>query len=113
VRTPNETYQLAAYRLSRLLGRPPVLESAYFFQPTTWRVATMRLLLLCAGFTDVACWNSPVSNGDPYRVHTPSVDRLIGLAKRGIYGLAQAAYTASAGRLVVGSSFSVLARKPG
>jgi hypothetical protein len=116
VRTPNAGYQLAAWRLSRLAPWPPglarLLNDAYFFQPILWAPTTLRLLLLCAGLTDIRMWNSPVSAGDPYHAASPARERVVGTVKRALYGVARGVATTTRGRFLVGSSLSAIARKP-
>src|SRR5688500_1591522 len=55
VRTPNATFQLAAWRLSRLVVWPPplarLIADAHFFQPLVWTPSTLRQLLVSAGFS--------------------------------------------------------------
>ena len=115
VRAPNAVYQLAAWRLSRLLVWPPALArlagDAYFFQPLVWSPRTLGRLLHAAGFSDVHLWNSEVSSGDPYRAGSAARERLVSLVKHSLRAMAQAVYVASRRRLVVGSSFIGLARK--
>lgn len=115
LRTPNAIFQLAAWRLSRVIVWPPPLArlvaDAHFFQPLVWGPSTVRLLLLTAGFTDVRLWNSPVSHGDPYRDASAARERLVVGVKRVVHVLAGALYGAPRGRLIVGSSISTLAHK--
>jgi SAM-dependent methyltransferase len=117
LRTPNAIFQLAAWRLSRVVVWPPPLArlvaDAHFFQPLVWGPSTVRLLLLGAGFTDVRVWNSPPSQGDPYRGASAARERLVAGVKGIVHGLAGGLYRASRGRLTVGASISALARKPG
>lgn len=115
VRAPNAVYQLAAWRLSRVLVWPPplarLLRDAYFFQPLVWSPRTLRRLLEDAGFTDVHLWNSEVSDGDPYHPGTPARERMVTVVKHGLRALAQAVAQSSPRRLLIGSSISALARK--
>lgn len=115
LRTPNAIFQLAAWRLSRVIVWPPPLArlvtDAHFFQPLVWGPSTVRRLLLTTGFTDVRLWNSPVSHGDPYRDASAARERLVAGVKGVVHLLAAAIYGASRGRLIVGSSISALARK--
>jgi SAM-dependent methyltransferase len=117
VRTPNAVFQAAAWRLSRIVVWPrPVarlIADGYFFQPLVWGPATLRTLLLRAGFTDVRVWNSPVSHGDPYHASSAGRERLVTGVKGLVNALATGVYQASGGRLIVGSSLSAAARKPG
>jgi SAM-dependent methyltransferase len=117
IRTPNAIFQAAAWRLSRVVVWPPPLArlvaDAHFFQPLVWSPATLRTLLLCAGFADVRVDNSAVSRGDPYRASSsPARERLVDGVKGLVRALAGGLHRASRGRLVVGSSISALARKP-
>jgi SAM-dependent methyltransferase len=115
VRAPNAVYQLAAWRLSRLLVWPPALArlagDAYFFQPLVWSPRTLGRLLHAAGFRDIDLWNSEVSSGDPYRAGSAAREWLVSLVKHSVRAVAQAIYVVSRRRLVVGSSVTGLARK--
>jgi 2-polyprenyl-3-methyl-5-hydroxy-6-metoxy-1,4-benzoquinol methylase len=117
VRTPNAAYQMAAWRVSRVLVWPPpvarLLTEAYFFQPIVWAPRTLRQLLLCAGLTDIRLWNSDVSQGDPYRPGSAGRERVVVTVKHAVRLLARMVYGLTRGRLLVGSSISALARKPG
>jgi hypothetical protein len=108
---------MAAWRLSRVLVWPPpvarLLTEAYFFQPIVWAPRTLRQLLLCAGLTDIRLWNSDVSQGDPYRPGSAGRERVVVTVKHAVRLLARMVYGLSRGRLLVGSSISALARKPG
>jgi len=116
VRTPNAAYQMAAWRLRRVLVWPPpvarLLTEAYFFHPMVWAPRTLRQLLLCAGLTDITLWNSDVSQGDPYRPGSAGRERVAVTAKHAVRLVARTVYGLSRGRLLVGSSISALARKP-
>ena len=116
VRTPNAIFQAAAWRLSRIVVWPPSLArlvaDAHFFQPLVWAPATLRTLLLCAGFTGVQVRNSTVSLGDPYRPSSAARERVVAGIKRVVHAVAGGVYRASRGRLVVGSSICAHARKP-
>ena len=95
---------------------PPVarrLTEAYFFQPIVSAPRTLRQLLLCAGLTDITLWNSDVSQGDPYRPGSAGREGVVVTAKHAVRLLARMVYGMSRGRLLVGSSISALARKPG
>jgi SAM-dependent methyltransferase len=117
VRTPNAVFQAAAWRLSRIVVWPPpvarLIADAYFFQPLVWGPSNLRTLLLDAGFTAVRLWNSPVSYGDPYHASSAGRERLVAGVKRLVHALASGIYRGSRGRLIVGSSLSAAARKPG
>jgi len=117
VRTPNAAYQLAAWRLSRVLVWPPplarLLTEAYFFQPIVWAPSTLRQLLFCAGLTNIQLWNSDVSQGDPYHRTSAARERVVAGAKQTIRLVARLVYGLSRGRVLIGSSISALARKPG
>lgn len=116
VRAVNAPFQLLGYRARRLLRGPGalarILARGYVFHPLLWSVSPLRALLERAGFADVRVWNSPVSRGDPYGAAGPRRAPLVHALKRVVYGAAQAAYTLSAGRLVLGSSLQATARKP-
>jgi SAM-dependent methyltransferase len=116
VRTPNAVFQLAAWRLSRVVVWPPpvarLVADAHFFQPLVWGPSSLRLLLLRAGFTDVRIDNSPLSHGDPYRGSSATRERLVASVKGVVHALAEGLYRASRGRLTVGSSIAALARRP-
>jgi SAM-dependent methyltransferase len=115
VRTPNAVFQLAAWRLSRLVVWPPPLArlvaDAHFFQPLVWAPSTLRALLLRAGFTDVRVDNSPLSDGDPYRGASPARHWIVAGIKGVVQTLAEGLRRASRGRLTVGASISALARR--
>jgi 2-polyprenyl-3-methyl-5-hydroxy-6-metoxy-1,4-benzoquinol methylase len=117
VRTPNAVYQLAAWRLSRILVWPPpvarLLAEAYFIQPIVWAPRTLRQLLFCAGLTDIQMCNSDVSRGDPYRAASQARERIVVTAKQAIHLLARTASSLSQRRVLIGSSIAALARKPG
>lgn len=114
IRTQNETFHLAAYRVSRAVRWPPalagILQRAWVVHPLLWGPRTLRATLRRIGFDDVRVWNSPTSWGDPYAV-LGGRDRALGAVKTLVYGVAQLLYACSATRLVVGSSIAVLARR--
>jgi SAM-dependent methyltransferase len=116
LRTPNAIFQLAAWRLSRVVVWPPALAQlvadAHYFQPTVWGPSALRLLLRRAGFTDVRVRNSPASLGDPYRRTSAGRARVIDGVKGVVDAVAGALQHASRGRLTVAASLSALARKP-
>ena len=115
VRAPNAVYQLAAWRLSRVVVWPAPLarlvRDAYFFQPLVWSPRTLRRLLEDAGFTGVRLWNSEPSWGDPYHAGSPARELTVSVVKHGLRALAQAVALASSRRLLIGSSISALAHK--
>jgi len=115
VRAPNAVFQLAAWRLSRLVVWPPPLaglvRDAYFFQPLVWSPRTLRRLMEDAGFRHVRLWNSEPSWGDPYHAASPARERMVSVVKLGLRGLAQGVAMASSRRLLIGSSISAQARK--
>jgi len=115
VRAPNAIFQLAAWRLSRVLVWPAPLAAlvrdAYFFQPLVWSPRTLRRLLQDAGFIGVRLWNSEPSWGDPYHTASRSRERMVSLVKQGLRGLAQGVALASSRRLLIGSSISACAQK--
>ena len=117
IRTPNQHFHLLAYRLSRLLRWPPalarLLQDSYIFHPLLWSPRSLRLLLRHEGFIDVRIWNSPLSLGDPYLVVPEERERLMLMIKKLVYGAAQAVYASSGRTWLLGSSLSVLAKKPG
>lgn len=112
LRAPNAVYQLAAWRLSRLLVWPPALarlaRDAFFFQPLIWSPRTLGRLLDAAGFEDIRLWNSEVSHGDPYHGASPARERVVSAIKHGLRALAQSVSLATRGRLLVGSSLSAV-----
>jgi SAM-dependent methyltransferase len=116
VRTPNERFQLAAYRWRRRLAwcRPlaGVLGDAYYFHPVLWSAATLASALSRGGFVDVRLWNSRPSSGDPYHLRSPQHEAVVHAVKRLIHAWARGAGVATGGRVLVGSSISALARKP-
>ncbi len=115
VRAPNATFQLAAWRLSRVLRWPAPLAAlvrdAYFFQPLVWSPHTLRRLLQEAGFIGVRMWNSEPSCGDPYHTASRGRERVVSLVKQGLRALAQGVALASSRRLLIGSSISACAQK--
>lgn len=116
IRTPSETFQLTAYRLSRVLRRPRalarLLDDAFYFHSLVWNPGTLRLALERSGFVGFEAWNSLPSAGDPYHDRPRVLETAVDLAKRGAYLAARAAAAVSRGRLVVGTSIVALARKP-
>jgi SAM-dependent methyltransferase len=116
VRTPNERYQLAAYRWRRRLAwcRPlaNVLSDAYYFQPLVWSSDTLAEALRRAEFVDIQLWNSRPSAGDPYHVRSRGREVAVHAAKRLVHACARGAGVATRGRVLIGSSISALARKP-
>src|SRR5205807_2057352 len=86
VRTPNERFQLAAYRLRRRIAwctpLARLLGDAYYFQPVMWSSATLAAALTRGGFVDVRLWNSRPSAGDPYHVRSPRREAAMHAAKR-------------------------------
>ena len=115
VRTPNAAFQLAAWRLSRVVVWPPSLArlvaDAHFFQPLVWTAPTLRRLLLTAGFIDVRVRNSPLTPGDPYRGVSRRRARFVAAVKSLVHSLAGGLYRASRGRVTIGPSISALARR--
>ena len=116
VRAPNAVFQLAAWRMSRMVVWPAPLarfvRDAYFFQPLVWSPQTLRGLLEGAGFTRVRLWNSEPSWGDPYHPSSLARELTVSAVKRGLRALAQAVEVASSRRLLIGSSISAEAYKP-
>ena len=82
VRTPNAAYQMAAWRLRRVLVWPPpvarLLTEAYFFHPMVWAPRTLRQLLLCAGLVSLA---QEVSIGPVTGLGMITIRRLSGSGK--------------------------------
>lgn len=115
VRAPNAVFQLAAWRLSRVLVWPAPLASlvrdAYFFQPLVWSPRTLRRLLEDAGFIGVRLWNSEPSWGDPYHAASRGREHVVSLVKQGLRALAQAVALASRRRVLIGSSISASGQK--
>ena len=116
IRTPNERFQLAAYRWRRRIAwcRPlaRVLGDAFYFQPVMWNAATLTTALARGGFVDTRLWNSRPSSGDPYHVRSPRREAAVHAAKRLVHAWALGADAATRGRVLIGSSISALARKP-
>jgi SAM-dependent methyltransferase len=114
-RAPNAVFQLAAWRLSRVVVWPAPLarlvRDAYFFQPLVWSPRTLRRLLEEAGFSGVRLWNSEPSWGDPYHASSAAREIMVSMVKHGLRALAQAVALASSRRLLIGSSISALAHK--
>ena len=116
IRTPNERFQLAAYRWHRRLAwcRPlaRVLGDAYYFHPVLWSSHTLAAALARSGFVEIGLWNSQPSTGDPYRIRSPRREAAVHAAKRLLHAGARGAGAATRGRVLVGSSLAALARKP-
>jgi SAM-dependent methyltransferase len=116
VRTPNERFQLAAYRWRRRLGwcgpLARALGDAYYFHPVLWGSATLAAALARGGFVDARLWNSRPSSGDPYHRRSPRREAAVQAAKRVVHAWARGADAATRGRVLLGSSLSALARKP-
>jgi SAM-dependent methyltransferase len=115
VRAPNAVFQVAAWRLSRVVVWPAPLarlvRDAYFFQPLVWSPRTLRRLLEDAGFTGARLWNSEPSWGDPYHAGSAAREVAVSMVKHGLRALAQAVALASSRRLLIGSSISAIAYK--
>jgi len=115
IRTPNERFQVAAYRWRRRVAwcRPlaRVLGDAYYFQPVMWSAGTLAAALARGGFVDARLWNSRPSAGDPYHVRSSWREAAVHMAKRLVHACARGAGAATHGRVLVGSSISALARK--
>jgi 2-polyprenyl-3-methyl-5-hydroxy-6-metoxy-1,4-benzoquinol methylase len=116
VRTPNERFQLAAYRWRRRLAwcapLARVLSDAYYFQPVVWSSETLAAALRRADFADIRLWNSRPSAGDPYHERSRGREAAVHAAKRLVHACARGAGAATRGRMLIGSSISALARKP-
>ena len=117
IRTPNQHFHLVAYRLSRLFRWPQalakLLQDSYIFHPLLWSPRSLRLILRHEGFGDINIWNSPLSLGDPYLVVPEERERLMLMIKKLVYDAAQAVYLGSGKKWLLGSSLSVLGKKPG
>src|SRR5262249_51265115 len=117
VRTPNERFQLAAYRWRRRLRwcgpLARALGDAYYFHPVLWSSATLAIALQRGGFEDVHLWNSRPSTGDPYHVRSRGREAAVHAAKHLVHVCARGADAATRGRVLVGSSLSAIGRKPG
>jgi SAM-dependent methyltransferase len=116
VRTPNERFQLAAYRWRQRLAwcRPlaRVFGDAYYFQPVLWSSTTLPAALGRSGFVEVRLWNSRPSSGDPYHLRSPRSEAAVHAAKWLVHAWARGVGAATRGRVLMGSSLSALARKP-
>jgi SAM-dependent methyltransferase len=117
LRTPNERFQLAAYRWHRRLRwcgpAARALSDAYYFHPVLWSSATLAAALDRGGFVDVRLWNSRPSSGDPYHVRSRGREAAVHAAKHFMHVCARGADAATRGRMLLGSSLSALGRKPG
>ena len=117
VRTPNERFQLAAYRWGRRLRwcgpLARALGDAYYFHPVLWSSATLAGALQRGGFDDVQLWNSRPSSGDPYHIRSRGREAAVHAAKHLVHVCARGADVATRGRLLLGSSLSAIGRKPG
>jgi SAM-dependent methyltransferase len=116
IRTPSETFQLTAYRVSRVVRRPPalarLLAQAFYFHSLVWNPRTLRTAVERAGFVDFAAWPSTPSAGDPYHARPRALEAAVDLTKRAAYIAARAAALLSRGRVALGTSIVALARKP-
>jgi len=116
VRTPNERFQLAAYRWYRRLRwcgpLARALGDAYYFHPVLWGSATLAAALDRGGFIDVRLWNSRPSSGDPYHLRSRGREAAVHAAKHVVHACARGADAATHGRVLLGSSLAALARKP-
>jgi SAM-dependent methyltransferase len=113
IRIRNMTAQLWLYRcytrlgwLSRRLGiRPP-----FTFHRCSFTPKAITLLLVRTGFSEITCCNSLLTRGDPYNYS--SVRSLAGFAKFWVATLSGLTSRLSGGRVLVGPSLLVWARKP-
>lgn len=111
VREFNAAFHLPLYALEKrgffkFLGASPSIVHNFNFT-----ARSLRIMLGRAGFRDIRITNSPPTAGDPYRTG----GRLGGLLTRALkvlyYNLARAVSLATFGRVLVGSTLIVTARK--
>jgi acetyltransferase-like isoleucine patch superfamily enzyme/SAM-dependent methyltransferase len=111
LRTPNSVPQERVLRLQRLLGR-----KEHFFCGPALQVLhrdTLRLLFARLGFTDVSFevarpFLEPLSG----KALLPDLRRLLyGGIKLGVYGITKGLFLASRGRVLLGPSIFVIARR--
>ena len=116
VRTQNALFHLMAGRTHRLIKRWPALgavtRNTFVFHPVLWSRRTLGAALGRIGFVDVVIVNSAPTAGDPYGALARRWEPLVQGVKRTVYGIAQVAATASAGRVLLASSMTAVARKP-
>jgi SAM-dependent methyltransferase len=97
---------LEGRRIFKILGiRPSIVHNFNF------TAESLRRMLARAGFKNIKIRNSRPTNGDPYGTGGRMGAALTGLAKNLYYYAAQLVYFASLGRLHVGSSFIIEAKK--
>ena len=111
IRTQNERFHLAAYRLHRRLAWLPAskaLARSYVFHPILWSPATLAAALARAGFVDVVVANSALTAGDPYG----AADAAVQAGKWIFDRVARAVERISGGAWLIGSSLTAVARKP-
>jgi 2-polyprenyl-3-methyl-5-hydroxy-6-metoxy-1,4-benzoquinol methylase len=74
--------------------------------------STVRKILKMAGFDEIRCFNSQPTMGDPYGSGKKADKILIMVMKNSIYFIALIVQFLSFGKLLIGSSIIVYARKP-
>ncbi len=115
VRTQNEPFHLAAYRLHRLFEWLPAshayLGRSYVFHPLLWSRQTLSDALVRAGFVDIVVANSAPTAGDPYGVG-PRREAIVQAGKWILDRAARVVARFSGGAWLIGASMTAVARKP-
>jgi SAM-dependent methyltransferase len=113
IRIRNVAGQLWLYRCYTRLGwlwRRAGIKSPFTFHRCSFAPTSIKQLLARAGFCEIESSNSPLTQGDPY-----ACGALRGLAALGKFGVGMMADLVSrltGGRLLIGPSLLVWARKP-
>ena len=115
VRTQNEPFHLAAYRLHRLFEWLPASQAylgrSYVFHPLLWSRQTLSDALARAGFVDIVVANSAPTAGDPYGVG-PRREAIVQAGKWILDRAARVVARFSGGAWLIGASMTAVARKP-
>jgi SAM-dependent methyltransferase len=112
IRVRNLAGQLWLYRWFMRLGwiwRRAGIKHPFTFHRFSFTRTAIEQLLARTGFSEIACCNSPLTQGDPYSYS--SVRRLAGWGKSGVAVMANLVARLSGGRVLVGPSLLVWARK--
>ena len=118
IRTPNIVWQYLSFRLTECLRRlecGKVFDdrpyATFIFHQTNFSGPTLRFLFNHSGFISLGIKNSPQIPGDPYLGLGATGERILGLAKRALYGVAQAGAFVSGGRWLIGPSLEAWGRR--
>jgi SAM-dependent methyltransferase len=112
LRFRNLTGQLWLYRFCRCFLTPwrrAGIKNPFIFHRFSFTPAAIRHLLERSGFVDIVCTNSPLTQGDPYAYS--AIRGLAGVGKRVVSTVANLIAHLSGGRVLVGPSLLVWARK--